>query len=324
MKKPLVTIIIPVYNTKEYVAACLESVMAQTYEEIEILIINDGSTDGSGELLQQYAKKDDRIRIFYQEENKGVSRARNLALAHACGEWICFVDSDDRLAPNAVEILAETMEIPHTDLAVCGYHIQYPDVLWKQCFPEARWGKEEAFSGILAADGICGYLWNKCFKREIIEREGVRFDESIRVWEDVLFVMEYVSHCEGIQIRPECLYEYWIRDNSAASYLWYDSRLLTQITAMEQIENILGDRKGLQKQLKVRWICCCLGILRSMALSKKRDSQAEQCCKGYIRMFAGETWKSLSNTDKISTILCLIHIGTFQRIYRWLHRGECL
>lgn len=120
--KPLVTVIVPVYNVKKYLTCCLESIIQQTYKNLEIIIINDGSTDGSGEICRQYAERDARIRLFTQR-NQGLSAARNVGLDHMTGEYIIFVDSDDYISLSLVEILLRLLVKYHVQMAVCGRNI---------------------------------------------------------------------------------------------------------------------------------------------------------------------------------------------------------
>ncbi len=106
----LVTFIVPVYNVRDYVGAALEDVCRQTYQNLQIIVIDDGSTDGSGELCDQYARKDGRVCVFHQE-NKGLSAARNIGIEHARGEYIFFLDSDDRIHPQIIEIMVNSAEM---------------------------------------------------------------------------------------------------------------------------------------------------------------------------------------------------------------------
>ena len=117
---PAVSIIVPVYNTERFLNRCIDSVLAQTYSDWELLLVDDGSTDSSGSICDEYATQDSRIRVFHKE-NGGVSSARNLGLDYARGEWITFVDSDDYIAPDMIEKLYETQKRNNADITVCGY-----------------------------------------------------------------------------------------------------------------------------------------------------------------------------------------------------------
>ncbi len=117
---PLVSIIVPVYQVKEYIGECVESLLAQTYTNLEILLVDDGSTDGSGAICDEYADKDSRVRVLHQE-NKGLSAARNTGIAHAKGECLAFVDSDDAVLPGFIETLYELLGKYQADIAACAY-----------------------------------------------------------------------------------------------------------------------------------------------------------------------------------------------------------
>ena len=119
-KQPLISIIIPVYNVERYLPECLDSLLAQTYQNFELLCVNDGSSDSSQSILEQYARKDSRVRVFCKK-NGGVSSARNFGLEQAKGEYIGFVDSDDFVLPRFLERMQQAMDAEKAKIAVCGF-----------------------------------------------------------------------------------------------------------------------------------------------------------------------------------------------------------
>ena len=118
--KPLVSIIVPVYQVVDYVGVCVESLLRQTYKNLEILLVDDGSTDGSGEICDEYANRDNRIRVIHQE-NQGLSAARNTGLDQALGEYVAFVDSDDAVLPDFIETLYDLADRYQADIVACAY-----------------------------------------------------------------------------------------------------------------------------------------------------------------------------------------------------------
>lgn len=222
-RTPLISIIVPVYQVKKYLGECVESLRNQTYTNLEIFLVDDGSTDGSGELCDQYAAKDDRIRVVHQE-NQGPSAARNAGLDRAKGEYIAFVDSDDVVLPDFIEILYELTGKYHADIAACAY---------VKCFTEnlaevKEWqnGKEWCMSSEQMLRQWHGrykkletIAWNKLYRKYVFDAgkaRGIRFPVG-RKLEDVLTSHLIVANAKRIALTMRGLYLYRIRPGSRAS-----------------------------------------------------------------------------------------------------------
>ena len=173
--EPLISIVVPVYNVENYVAECITSLINQTYRNIEILLVDDGSTDKSGQICDSFAN-DDRIRVFHTK-NAGVSAARNYALDRARGDYIGFADSDDRAEPEMFETLLRCAEKSGADVALCGFDREYPSGIRQSSRPPVyvEASGAEAVSTVFYEYGlIYNYAWNKLFRREFFE-SGFRF-----------------------------------------------------------------------------------------------------------------------------------------------------
>ena len=200
---PLVSVIIPVYNVASYLREALDSVIHQTYSNLEILIIDDGSTDGSGEICEEY-RSDDRVQVIHQE-NRGLSAARNRGLDLAAGEYIAFLDSDDAWRLDFIEKMLETID--KADIAVCRFEIHQLrlDSTWKKIEPLAEKGfyeREEALRAL--ADGTINVsVWNKLYRSELWK--GIRFPEG-RNFEDLDTVFQVFSLCRNICFLDQPLY----------------------------------------------------------------------------------------------------------------------
>jgi len=219
--KNIVSIIIPVYNTELYLEQCLGSVINQTYENLEILCINDGSTDKSGEICERYAQNDSRVKVFHKE-NGGVSSAKNIGLKNSTGKYVSFVDSDDWIEPDMVEILHKAAEETSNEIVVCNYskvtNEQIEPITNRKTIPTGTITGADMILFALKRDnymGFCGYTWNKLFLRERIK--NLFFDEKINYGEDVLFFAQVTlsSGCRGIYINKS-LYHYRQRESSIA------------------------------------------------------------------------------------------------------------
>lgn len=208
MDTPLISIIVPVYNTKNYVEAAVRSVLAQTCADWELLLVDDGSSDGSGKLCDVLAAEDGRIRVFHQE-NGGVSSARNLALSQAKGRYLCFLDSDDRLAPAFLETLL-AMRREAGDVPVCcGFVIERngSSETPARPMPARKVPLDDfLFEALIGRLGlpVCCVTW---LMPADTAREN-RFDESLGYGEDSLFAMQMLLHYDKVWYDPVPLYHY--------------------------------------------------------------------------------------------------------------------
>ena len=217
-QEPLVTIIIPAYNASDYISKCVDSVLRQNYRNTEIIIIDDGSTDETYRIIQEYRGIDSRINCFHYE-NHGVSSARNIGLQHAKGKYIVFVDADDTLPYDS--IYNRVQGIGNSDILIANYRLIIQDK--EQEVPEYKTegliSREKLLSILLEASdiGYQGYLWNKLFINSIIQKYDIRFDESIVYNEDRLFCVEYGRKCQNGNISNDRVYLYQTNNDSAMS-----------------------------------------------------------------------------------------------------------
>ncbi len=219
---PTVSIIVPVYNTAEYLPACIDSLLEQTLTDVEIICVDDGSTDGSWEILQTYAKKDSRVRVFRQK-NAGPGRARNLALSHARGGHIMFCDSDDWYAPAMCEKMHAAIIRSQADLACCDCVIEYDKNAFGRDEHALDWHYLK-FEGPLNLSSqnknkINYILWNKIFRKDLIETHRISFP-NIREHDDDSFITQYLYAAHTAYGLAEKLYHYRLRENSIMS-LWH-------------------------------------------------------------------------------------------------------
>lgn len=206
------SVIVPVYNVEDYVGECLESICGQDYADIEIVCVNDGSTDGSRDVLAQWQGRDDRIMVVDQP-NKGLSAARNTGVALASGDYLCFVDSDDKLEPGACARIVEGLSAPGTEALVFGAHT-FPietDDDWLQATLSPRIVRYEKFEpAVLFDEASTPYVWRVAIAAEALHRTGLRFDESLKFGEDQLFLFSLYPQIAGIQLISDKLYAYRI------------------------------------------------------------------------------------------------------------------
>lgn len=210
-REPLVSIIVPVYNAEAYLARCINSVMNQEYTNFELLLVNDGSSDGSAGLCDSFAQKDARVRVIHKE-NTGVSDSRNRALAEAKGEYIQFLDSDDWLTPEATKLFVRSAENSGCDMVIADfYRVAGENLSHKGDIEKEGLLTRQEFAAQMMenpADFYYGVLWNKLFKRSIIEKYRLRMDPEISWCEDFIFNLEYIRHCRSIYALQAPVYYY--------------------------------------------------------------------------------------------------------------------
>lgn len=249
-----VSIIVPVYNVETYLPKCLESCINQTLYDIEIVCVNDGSTDSSLKILQQYAAIDDRI-IVVDKPNGGLSSARNAGLDVAGGEWIMFLDSDDYLAPGAcervwveskeawTEIITFGSEIFPNNPAPTEWHNQTLHIGTKRYY-------ENSVVALFNEPGAKPFVWRQAFSKKLLDNTGVRFDENIAYGEDIVFQFNIFPRAKSISFISDRLYCYrWYRKGSLMeSYNRSpDYKMESHIVITEKIAE-LWNEKGWLKQ----------------------------------------------------------------------------
>ena len=201
---PKVSIIIPAYNAEKVLARCLDSVLAQTFTDFELLVMDDGSKDGTAALCDAYAAKDARVRVVHKQ-NSGVSDTRNQALNLATGEYLQFLDADDWITPEATALYVHAAEENRADLVISDfYRVVDGWTARKGSIDEEGVLSREEFAACMAkspADYYYGVIWNKFYRRELVEKYKLRMDEKLRWCEDFIFNLEYILHTERIFAR---------------------------------------------------------------------------------------------------------------------------
>ena len=213
----LVSVIIPVYNVQHYIGRCLDSVLSQTYRNIEVIIINDGSKDDTLSVIQSYADKDHRIHLI-DKQNEGVSIARNKGLDTAQGEYVLFVDGDDWIDEDMVENLLKMAVDNASDYAGGGFVFEEVDTGRKRFSPSGftpvKISGNEILGYYLSGHRLWSSVWGALFCRKVIEQGGLRFDKNIKFDEDCFFVMQFMSQASTVMVCQEHYYHVLVRSSS--------------------------------------------------------------------------------------------------------------
>lgn len=221
MNRKKVSIIMPAYNAEKYISKCIESIINQSIKEWELIIIDDGSTDSTGQICEGYKKNDTRIQVFHQK-NSGVSIARNKGIENAGGTYIAFVDSDDILTPDSLKNRIQL--IKDSDMAIAAYEIIDQHEKNIKRMPECKkyfWNRNQGLHNVIIGEeiGYQGYLWNKLFVRKIIMDNELKFLPGIAYNEDRLFIVEYLLCSKKIHLNDEIVYVYRQNEDGAMGYL---------------------------------------------------------------------------------------------------------
>ena len=247
---PTVSVIVPVYNAGGVVSRCVDSILAQSYTDFEVILVNDGSTDNSGAICDNYAQQDGRVKVIHQE-NAGVSAARNAGLKVAQGEWVTFVDSDDMVLDGFLESLVIAVNRDERiDLAYCGYAIVEGSTSIKTYRSATYIGKEQLHD-VLSSTKLLYRCspWAKLFRRSIITDNGLQFDENLTISEDRLFLYQYLIHVRGVAVTSTLGYLYGSFSPTSLKHkrvstemLVYRQRAIT--SAAHDVVNEFGLGKG--------------------------------------------------------------------------------
>lgn len=241
----LISIIVPVYNMQKFLPDCIESIRKQTYRNLEIILINDGSTDNSGQICDELSKRDSRIVVIHKE-NGGVSSARNIGLKVANGQYIGFVDPDDWIDSTMFENLMKNIIKYQAEISICGYYKENRKGEILNNLPLSQQIVElnstEALNSIIDLNGFRGFLCNKLFSVDILKKKPYIFlDEQIYFCEDLLFCCESFCKANTIIFDTTPYYHYIIHDKNMTKQL--SIRKLTGLLSLEKIINLFTEKK---------------------------------------------------------------------------------
>ncbi len=302
MERTKVSIVVPVYNTEAYLPACVESLLAQTHRELELLFVDDGSTDGCSAILDAYAEKDPRIRVIHTK-NGGASAARNTGIDAATGVFIGFVDSDDTVEPAYVETLLKAFsDHPQIGVGICNRFIHgHPN--GRKTGGTAGAGavlspKEAIKYAVSIGKSFEGYLWNKLFRASIFRDPSLRLDPRISVCEDLLLCAKIFAAGQSAYYDPTPLYHYLYRESGALRTL--DEKRMTEFAAREQIERIaavFGD--DVLHAAELSHVKSALNLLAAAKQAKNKPLAAELQARIDVRIKPLLSARDISRSERI-------------------------
>lgn len=240
-----VSIIVPVYNGEQYISRCINSISNQDYDNLQIIVVDDGSTDNTLAVLQKI--HDDRIQIF-SISNGGVSSARNFGLSKATGDYVMFADADDWLNPNVIDALVSAEQSCGYDMILGNYsrNTEFSKMKITDRISFKELTKDEAYRQIINPYGFYGSVWAKVFKMDIIKSNNLLFDKNISVGEDLLFVYQYLNLIKTVGYSDAELYNYCFNNHSVLHTL--DEQKIDQRLDILKVYEIILKQKNIKKQ----------------------------------------------------------------------------
>lgn len=304
---PEISIIVPVYNVAEYLDHLITDILKQSFSNFELLLVNNCSTDGSEDIIQRYVNQDSRVRLL-QQSKQGVGFARNKGLEEAKGTYIVFFDGDDRVDADILERFWQMMKTDRNspDLVVCGYITEYRGEIVEQTAPvkQLYMNREEYLCSLYEDDTVDyqGFLWDKIFRREIIEKWGLRFAEDISYNEDRLFLTEYMLHGEKVAWMNEWMYHYQVREDSAmgAGRGFFASEAeMSEIAAFQRILKVLEAYPEAYALAKQNMAIAQLRLFRRMLDKKGFLRYRKSSLRKYARKFHRLGYQPRTYNEKI-------------------------
>lgn len=279
----MISIIIPVYNAEKHLRRCVDSVLAQTHTNLEIILVNDGSTDGSEKICEEYRMKDSRITVLHKE-NGGVSSARNLALEHIRGDYVMFVDSDDWIEENMCGTMIDEALVHNAMLVISlGINRDAEGNLMDEGELDGK-GNSRVIdvSGEFSflAEYAPGVVWGNLYHGDCIS--GLRFDEDIFLGEDTLFFARAVKRCSQIVVLSQRFYNY-VNYASSAAHGLLDEKRMTNLLAWDRIKDLYKDNQRIYYTAKGAYGRQCAFFLKRMCSYGSRTEPYYSICRKGIR-----------------------------------------
>ena len=316
----MISVIIPVYNTASFLERCIDSILSQSYNDLEVLLIDDGSTDDSGAICDRYADRDGRVRVIHKE-NGGVSSARNKGLDNAKGEWICFVDSDDELMSTGLELFGKGISSA-VDMVMAGYKTYDDDnncqlVYSNETCVSYIISSQQAISELFAPTHYKyqGYVFTKLFRASVIKDHSLRFNEEVFFNEDRLFVAQFICTAKrDVFYTTSPTYKYYLHQGSVMSSLRekFNPKFITDFDAQTTIRGLIRATYSDKRILDLAdW-----GLYNSYRMIVKLSKKSEERIKEQVR----QVRRRLIKTIGLNRIICLIIQRNKRKIMRFLTR----
>ena len=314
----LVSLIIPVFNVGDYLPRLMETVLSQTHRELEVILVDDGSSDDSAGVCDGYAAKDGRVKVIHRP-NSGVADARNAGVEAAAGGYIAFADGDDYLAPDYIEYLLKLITEGGADISCCAWTTDEDGKLRKCTFrtgePGLYKGREEAMRSLLTTRIFSSSVWGKMFKRKLFD--GVRFPAGSNYYEDDATMYRLAAGADAVAIGEESKYFYRLRSDSMIHRSFNDNNLLIIDVMEERCAFIEKRYPQLARYARSDILMAVNHCVIKMCDEKLFDHPAVGRLRSYYRKYEMDFLKGISYMPaKLFSIAAYIDIRMAMRLYR--------
>ncbi len=291
---PVISVVVPVYNLSVFLPRCFESLLMQTLDNYEIILVDDGSTDISGTLCDQYESEHKKFVRCIHKCNGGLSSARNMGIDAAKGKYIIFPDPDDWVEPDYLEKLMLLQEREASDLVCTGHYIEF-DSGGIQANLGQKYqimSRKEAQLSLLSSNGMSGFAWNKLYHLDIIHREKLYFLDDVGTTEDLDFSFRYLQYCSRVCFAPDIrTYHYYQRAN-AATHSTFTEKKLESIHTYEKILQIAGENSEIAVAAKEEICNTAINLLVMYLNSDSNDEKVYKKIRIYVKEYYWEYIKS--------------------------------
>lgn len=317
MEKPLISVIVPVYKVEPYINRCVESIVNQTYKNLEIILVDDGSPDNCPKMCDEWAEKDNRIKVIHKQ-NGGVSSARNEGIANSNGKYISFVDGDDWIESDMIYLLLNTIEENNADVSRCGIITDFEDGSASELSGNSEIkilsSKDEMIIDLVMGDYLSGVVWNKLYRYDIVN--NIRFDINFDCSEDFLYNFRVNEIAGSIAYYDVPKYHYLIRERSITNSPFSEGAF-SIVRAKKIILSSQIDNEATLEYCKKSFVASAFVVLNGMIrndMFMDKFSEMRKSILNYKRSIFSSSLYSFK--DKIKTLLLLVFPNLYKRIIR--------
>ena len=306
-----ISVIVPAYNNAPWLSRCLDSILAQTYQNLEIIVVNDGSKDDTPAVMESYADKDPRVHTIHKE-NGGVTSARLAGVKASTGMWIGFVDGDDAIDPDMYQRLLENALTHHADISHCGYRMVFSDGrvnyfhnTRKLVHQNKNTGLTDLLQGTMVEPGLCNKLYRRTLVEQLLKKSTVL--AGIKINEDLLMNFLLFSGAENSIFEDFCPYQYIVRENSASRQELNRHQIYDPVAVKAKICTL--STSELQNTTQAAYLSTCINVYNSIVLSGRHDLEKD---REHIRQYilSHRTWISCMEKKRrlLANLICFVPI----------------
>ena len=317
MEKPLISVIVPVYKVEPYINRCVESIVNQTYKNLEIILVDDGSPDNCPKMCDEWAEKDNRLKVIHKQ-NGGLSDARNAGLDIASGKYVMYCDSDDWIEHDMIYLLLNTIEENNADVSRCGIITDFEDGSASELSGNSEIkilsSKDEMIIDLVMGDYLSGVVWNKLYKYDIVN--NIRFDGKDGSSEDILYNFRVIQNAKSIACCDVPKYHYLIRERSITNSPFSEGAF-SIVRAKKIILSSQIDNEATLEYCKKSFVASAFVVLNGMIrndMFMDKFSEMRKSILNYKRSIFNSSLYSFK--DKIKTLLLLVFPNLYKRIIR--------